>query len=633
MKKIFTLMIAAVAAVSCVDMLNISPVDQISSGNMWTTESLVDKGMSGLYVNFYNNKSIDRVQIRHESFGGINRWGWMGMSVAANYLGDNSSPFPMLWSENKTADYFLIWYEWKWAYTSIHQINDAIKNLPASPVSEAKKARYLAEAKFLRAWFYARLNRIFGGSAYSSRLHGQTLETTLSVPLYLEVISEKECIKTQSTAKQVWDAVIADCNDCIACADMPDNTLSSNYGRPSKGAAYALRGMAYLYLEDYRQAISDFEKVKECGYDFWKGEYIDMFHHKNEKNSEMIFTIQFEEAKGYCDNIQLAIGGRDSWNSWSNLRPASGFVDYFQNADGSKFDWSKVPGLEDWNKLTAVQREVFFLRDGIKSGINPVTGKAYTASMKGTFNERIAKIGQATFDKYYIDNGNEARIKAAYADRDPRLKAICLVPYDPYDTFKDLSDNGGKVQKGKELRWPFISELEGDDRGDYYLGDNQSMYVFKKFSYSQPEDLLDRLQGPTDWPLIRYTDVALLLAEAYVEDNQLQKAADIVNQIRSRAHMPAISTGSQQEMREAVRYERRIELSLECHNFFDEWRWGTYKDSKFLGDTVYGDSAWWGEWDGYREKWYYNDIMYPWPAPAQECRRNENLARTAGWSY
>jgi hypothetical protein len=97
--------------------------------------------------------------------------------------------------------------------------------------------------------------------------------------------------------------------------------------------------------------------------------------------------------------------------------------------------------------------------------------------------------------------------------------------------------------------------------------------------------------------------------------------------------MPAISTGSQQEMREAVRYERRIELSLECHNFFDEWRWGTYKDSKFLGDTVYGDSAWWGEWDGYREKWYYNDIMYPWPAPAQECRRNENLARTAGWSY
>jgi hypothetical protein len=97
--------------------------------------------------------------------------------------------------------------------------------------------------------------------------------------------------------------------------------------------------------------------------------------------------------------------------------------------------------------------------------------------------------------------------------------------------------------------------------------------------------------------------------------------------------MPAISTGSQQEMREAVRYERRIELSLECHNFFDEWRWGTYKDSKFLGDTVYGDSAWWGEWDGYREKWYYNDIMYPWPAPAGECRRNENLARTAGWSY
>lgn len=633
MKKILTLIIVAAASISCVDMLNISPKDQIASGNMWTTESLVDKGMAGLYVNFYNNEDLSRVQLRHSSFGGINRWGWMGMSFESNYLGDTSSPFPVLWNESKPADYFLVWYEWKWAYTSIHQINEALANLPSAPVSQEKKSRYMAEAKFLRAWFYARLNRIYGGSAVSSRMHGKTLENTLSVPLYLDVITEKECVKSQSTAKEVWEAVIADCNDCIECADLPSNTLTANYGRPSKGAAYALRGIAWLYLEDYKKAISDFEKVKECGYDFWKGEYIDMFHHKNEKNSEMIFAIQFDETPGYCDNLQLAIGGRDSWNSWSNLRPSSAFVDYFQNEDGSKFEWSKVPGLEDWEKLTLAQREVFFLRDGIKSGVNPVTGKEYTSTMKGIFNERIAKIGQAIFDKYYLDSGNEARIKAAYDGRDSRLKAICLTPYSPYDTFKDFTDNGGKVQKGKELRWPFISDLEGDDRGDYYLGSNQSMYVFKKWSYSQPEDLTDRLRCPTDWPLIRYTDIALLLAEAYVEDNQLQKAADIVNHIRTRAHMPPVPTGSQEDMREAVRYERRVELSLECHNFFDEWRWGTYKEIKFLDKDVYGDSAWWGEWDGYREKWYYNDYMYPWPAPAGECRRNTNLVPTDGWAY
>ena len=364
-----------------------------------------------------------------------------------------------------------------------------------------------------------------------------------------------------------------------------------------------------------------------------------MFHAKNEKNKEMIFTIQFDETPGYCDNFQMMVGGRDTWDSWSNLRPSSDFVDYFQKIDGTPFKWSEVPGLQDWDKLTPAQREVFFLRDGIQSGINPLNGKEWGASQKGIFNERIAKIGQDIFDEYYIDNGNEARIKSAYNNRDPRLKQIVLTPYDPYDTFRAHSDNDGKIQIGKEYRWPFLKDIQGsdnggDDYGDYFIGpDGQGMYAFKKYSFPNPDDLIDRQHCNADWPLIRYTDVALLLAEAYVEDNQFQKAADIINEIRGRAGMPAVAVGSQDQMREAVRYERRIELSLECHNFFDEWRWGTYKDMKFQGNDVYGDQPWWKAWDGFREKWYYNDKMYPWPASQQECQRNPNLVRADGWAY
>ena len=54
---------------------------------------------------------------------------------------------------------------------------------------------------------------------------------------------------------------------------------------------------------------------------------------------------------------------------------------------------------------------------------------------------------------------------------------------------------------------------------------------------------------------------------------------------------------------------------------------------KFLDKDIYGDSSWWGEWDGFREKWYYADYMYPWPCPAGESRRNTNLVRTDGWAY
>ena len=107
----------------------------------------------------------------------------------------------------------------------------------------------------------------------------------------------------------------------------------------------------------------------------------------------------------------------------------------------------------------------------------------------------------------------------------------------------------------------------------------------------------------------------------------------IVNQIRSRADMPPVSTGTDEQVMEAIRYERRVELCLEGHDFFDEWRWGTYKEMKFQGLERYGGQNWWGEWDGYDYYWYYTDDMYPWAAPAQECQRNPNLKQKPGWAY
>lgn len=618
MKKIVTITLSALLAVSCADMLNISPDNQIASGNMWTTESLADKGMAGLYVNFYR-KDLSRIQLRYNDFTGINRQGWMGMDFACDFVSDNY-PLRALSDARKDATEFVVWYEWKWAYTNVHACNDAIANLSRAGLPVAKYQRYLCEAKFLRAWTYTRLNEIFGGMPSGSPTH----YTPGGVPLYLEVISEDQCTRSQSSAEAVWKAIIDDLTDCINNEYFPDNTLSANYGRPSKGAAYALRGKAYMYLEKYDLAAADFEKVGTCGYSIFKGKYIDFFTEANEKSSEMIYPLQFGEEAGYSDNLQLMIGGRDSWNSWSNARPSSDFVNYFQNADGTAFSWSKVPGLEDWDKLTPAQREVFFLRDGIKS-------KTWSKADKGTIDERIAKIGKTVFDTYYLDNGNEARIRKAYENRDPRLKQIVLTPYESFDTFKDPTDNGGKIQIGKQLRWPFLDE--GDDGGDYYIGSFNNMYVFKKFNCTRPEDLTDRLRCKMDWPLIRYTDVYLMLAEAYAQTGQNTKAVAIVNEIRSRAGMPPVSVSDKEELLEAVRYERRIELCLEGQNYFDEWRWGTYRRMKFQGRDVYGGSPWWGDWEGYKYNWYYTPDMYPWPAPSGECQRNPNLKKKEGWAY
>lgn len=620
---------------ACTDMLDIAPANQIASANMWSTESLADKGMAGLYENFYRD-DLSRIQLRHEDMAGLNRQGWMGMEFQCDFVSDNYH-LRALSDATKDASEFVVWYEWQWCYTSIHRINDALANLHKAGLSTEKLERYICEARFLRAWTYSRLNKIYGG-----------------VPLYLEVISEDQCTRSQSTAVEVWNAVITDLNYCIDSPYCPVNTLTENYGRPSKGAAYSLRGMAYMWLAYeaekgsqteydaayyYQQAVNDFEMVDDCGYGLWAGKFIDFFNYTNEKDHEMIFPLQYNTDAGYCDNLQLIIGGRDTWNSWSNARPSSDFVDYFQNADGTVFHWVDV--IPEWEDQVFVDnpaaREVFFLRNGIHLDADgTVIQDNWDRDQAGIIQERIDRVvgllgGLDEFNHYYLPDGNEDRVRRGYADRDPRLKDIVLTPYEPYDTFKDATDNGGQIQIGKELRWPFL--VEGDDYGDYYIGTYNNMFVFKKYSYNKPDDLIDRLRCPTDWPLIRYTDVVLQLAEAYVHVGRSGDAVAIVNQIRARAGMPNISAGTDEEVMEAIRYERRVELCLEGHDFFDEWRWGTYKEMKFQGLERYGGQNWWGEWDGYDYYWYYTDDMYPWAAPAQECQRNPNLKQKPGWAY
>ncbi|MEQ9441400.1 MAG: RagB/SusD family nutrient uptake outer membrane protein [Cyclobacteriaceae bacterium] len=115
--------------------------------------------------------------------------------------------------------------------------------------------------------------------------------------------------------------------------------------------------------------------------------------------------------------------------------------------------------------------------------------------------------------------------------------------------------------------------------------------------------------------LLRYSDVLLLLAEAEVEAGSLERARELVNMVRTRAANcaqgpdgvavataiddPAITWANydigiytapwadQEAARTAVRMERRLELALEGHRFFDLRRWGIAQD--VLNDYVAGE--------------------------------------------
>jgi starch-binding outer membrane protein, SusD/RagB family len=74
--------------------------------------------------------------------------------------------------------------------------------------------------------------------------------------------------------------------------------------------------------------------------------------------------------------------------------------------------------------------------------------------------------------------------------------------------------------------------------------------------------------------VLRYADVLLMSAECLNETGSGPQAASLVNQVRSRVGLAAVTYTTQAAMRTAIKNERRSELGLEGERFFDLVRWG-----------------------------------------------------------
>lgn len=86
--------------------------------------------------------------------------------------------------------------------------------------------------------------------------------------------------------------------------------------------------------------------------------------------------------------------------------------------------------------------------------------------------------------------------------------------------------------------------------------------------------------GPGNIRLLRYADVLLLAAEAYNELGNSAAALPLLNQIRKRARgtnnfiLTDVTTTDQSVLGDRIRRERRVELAMEQHRWFDLMRWG-----------------------------------------------------------
>ncbi|MDC6367614.1 MULTISPECIES: RagB/SusD family nutrient uptake outer membrane protein [Flavobacteriaceae] len=121
----------------------------------------------------------------------------------------------------------------------------------------------------------------------------------------------------------------------------------------------------------------------------------------------------------------------------------------------------------------------------------------------------------------------------------------------------------------------FIDSFEaGDTRLDDYVAvdpDANPFYFSLKYEVSST----GANDGGSDHLIIRYADVLLKYAEALNENGRTGDAITQLNAVRARAGLGATSATSEEEVRTAIRQERRFELMGEGHRWFDLKRYGT----------------------------------------------------------
>ncbi|WP_447640948.1 MULTISPECIES: RagB/SusD family nutrient uptake outer membrane protein [Chitinophagaceae] len=612
---------------ACKKLLNTSPNDKISSGTMWTTESLVDQGVIGVYYSLQRPVQSDGI------VGASTQIGYYGYE-AFGMTGQGQYNLNNLFSSAVTPSNSYFSFQWKWLYDGVHRANDAIVHIPDAPMAEEKKSRLVAECKVLRAFFYMRLNELYGNNG-------------LGVPVYTEPISPTEGNKGQSSEADVWALVIQDLTDAINTSALPNNQIQGE-GRASKGAAYALRGRAYLLTKKYDLAVADFAKVGEMGYKLYP-DYKQLFKVAQERCEEMIMSVQYiEDPTGYGTAIQkycaaFQQGAKDSRGCWTDLQVTPALVNLYEEVvDAStvkSFKWSDY--FPQWDAISATStanRKVFFLRDEKVNGI-----EVHPTITTAVQNE-LAKLSPAA-QSYYMPEGNEARLKAAYAHRDPRLAYNVVTPY---ANFKGVNSNS-TAEGMYTYRFPVTGKYYVDQSGAepnlnsslpsaYYTSGScnaqaQFKYIHRKF-IGEGLEYARREQNPVDEPIIRYADVLLMWAEALVELNDLDGARAKVQMVRDRVGIPTMisSFSDQTTARNYVRDERRRELMGEGVNFFDEMRWRTLKETKFSEKVA--QNAWGGtESTGGTTYEWIGDQWYTWPVPKAETELNKNLKPTPGWVY
>jgi starch-binding outer membrane protein, SusD/RagB family len=445
MKSNSIYLLILIVLVSCDDeFLDLPPISAASVDELYQTDNDFQDAVVGIYSilrdqysNFWHFE-LPSDDVRHQ-------WPTEDIRLRMdNYtFQDNESLFHNTW-----INYYQMIFRANLVLERIEDVDE---------IAVPNRNRHLGEARFLRAFAYFDLVRIFG-----------------EVPLITSVLTNEEALERgrESTDRVYNEVIIPDLEAAFEL--LPESYPSSEVGRVTKGAAKSILGRVYLTLGDFQNASSVLQEVTSMGYSLLN-DYNDLWDYSNEHHSEYIFDIEYQDG----------------------VLAGSPFTNNFSPNDPNVLDHYGVFGGAGNTYTPSDQLFEIFEEGDIRI---EVTARRGIVDEEGNYIPMSGQVGASSFNAKYMT----------------------------------------PIERG----------------GD----------------------------SPANWKVIRYADVLLMLAEALNEIGNTEEAHTYMNIVRERAGVDPYENLSQDEFREMIYLERRLELSFEGHRWFDLVRTGrAYETLQPLG--------------------------------------------------
>jgi hypothetical protein len=337
-------------------------------------------------------------------------------------------------------------------------------------------------------------------------------------PIVLDMNKQEQMNRSRLPAADVLQWVADQCDALKDQLPFRYSNEDINWGRVNGATAYALKSRALLY----RASLLN-----------------------NPGNDRSYWTAAAQAA---TDFIAKNTAYSKSYTLYSNYQKC-----FYENPT---YNNEVILSRSIWNTNTI---DLQLLPPGFTGSVSGAGRTNPTQNFIDCFEMANGKRMDESGSGYNADN--------PYSGRDPRLEATVF----HHGSIWGRADQG--EQRAVDVHFNSATDKGSDYRES--MGGTYTGYYLKKFV--NPDLILKAPQNfPHSWIIFRYAEILLNAAEAINEANSPEQAYQYVNEVRSRAGMPAYSGMTQDQFRQRIRNERRVELSFEDHRFFDLRRWRLY---------------------------------------------------------